>query len=77
MNDTIKSLFGYIFSFGMFMFLFMSGFVYLMVYIINHDNARNDANRAKSAYCFDQGMVLVRTDAGDRCVDPANLVQIK
>lgn len=77
MKDIVKSLANYVFSFGMFMFLVCTGFVFVMVTVINAENERNELTRQRTEACYSQGLVLVDTDAGQRCVSPQSLVKVK
>ena len=77
MKDVLKSLADYVFSFGMFMFLLCTGFVYVMITIANAESQRREATRAATEICYSQGLVLVDTDAGQRCVSPQSLVKVK
>ena len=77
MKNIFKSLADYVFSFGMFMFLVCTGFVFVMVTVINAENERNELTRQRTEACYSQGLVLVDTDAGQRCVSPQSLVKVK
>jgi hypothetical protein len=77
MNDFFKSLADYVFSFGMFMFLFVTGIVILFCGMIIKTNELEKQTQLQTEACYAQGMVLVHTDAGQRCVDPKSLVKVK
>ena len=77
MKNVLKSLADYVFSFGMFMFLLCTGFVYVMITIANAESQRREATHAATEICYSQGLVLVDTDAGQRCVSPQSLVKVK
>ena len=77
MKDIVKSLADYVFSFGMFMFLVCTGFVFVMVTVVNADQRNREATRVATEICYSQGLVLVDTDAGQRCVAPQSLVKVK
>lgn len=77
MKDVFKSLADYVFSFGMFMFLLITGFVYIMITVSNAESQRREATRVATEICYTQGLVLVDTDAGQRCADPRTLVKVK
>ena len=77
MKNFLKSLADVVFSFGMFMFLFATGCIFLMVSIINADERNREATRIATEACYSQGMVLVQSDAGQRCVLPQSLVKVK
>ena len=77
MKNFLKSVADVVFSFGMFMFLFATGCIFLMVSIINADERNREATRIATEACYSQGMVLVQSDAGQRCVLPQSLVKVK
>jgi hypothetical protein len=77
MKDILKTVFDYVFSFGMVMFLFFVGFLLLIGGIAEQTSADRKQTLALTEACYAQGMVLVRTDAGQRCVLPQSLVKIK
>lgn len=66
-----------VFSFGTFCILGTAGFIFLMFNIVDSDIKRQEATRVATEACYSQGMVLVRTDAGERCVDPRTLVKVR
>ncbi len=76
MKDVLKSLADYVFSFGMFMFLVCGGFVYVMLTVADAESQRREATRVATEICYSQGLVLVDTDAGQRCVSPQSLVKV-
>ena len=76
MKNVLKSLADYVFSFGMFMFLVCTGFVFIMYTLVNTENSNREATRAATEICYSKGLVLVSTDAGPRCVDPRTLVKV-
>jgi hypothetical protein len=77
MKEFFKSLADYVFSFGMFMFLFCTGFGFLLYATFTAEYERNKRTQLRTEACYAQGMVLVNTDAGQRCVDPRSLVKVK
>jgi hypothetical protein len=77
MNNFFKSLADYVFSFGMFMFLFVTGFILLISAIAIKSEEQREQTQLQTEACYAQGMVLVHTDAGQRCVDPKSLVKVK
>ena len=56
-------------------------FLYTMFNIADSQEAARQADREKTQKiaeaCYSQGMVVVRTDAGERCADPRTLVKVK
>ena len=77
MKEFFKSLADYVFSFGMFMFLFVVGVVLLLSGIVAAENEQREQTQLRTEACYAQGMVLVRSDAGERCVLPQSLVKVK
>lgn len=77
MKEFFKSLADYVFSFGMFMLLSVTGFVFLMVGIVEAEQESKERTQLRTEACYSQGMVLVRSDAGQRCVLPQSLVKVK
>lgn len=66
----VKTILDGIFSFTTFMLLALGAFMYLAMVSI-------DKSEAEAAQCIKGGMIKVRTDAGNYCTAPANLVEIK
>jgi len=77
MKNVLKSLADYVFSFGMFMFLFVVAVIGLLGSIAVASAEQAEQTQLRVDACYAQGMVLVRTDAGQRCVDPKSLVKVK
>ena len=77
MKNFLKSLADYVFSFGMYMFLVCAGFIYVMITVFNAEDRQREATRIATEACYSQGMVLVQSDAGQRCVLPQSLVKVK
>ena len=77
MKEFFKSLADYVFSFGMFMFLFCAGVLLLLSAIVIKSDEQRELTQLRTAACYAQGMVLVRSDAGERCVLPQSLVKVK
>ena len=77
MKEFFKSLADYVFSFGMFMFLFLAGIFLLCSAIIIKSDEQREQTQLRTEACYSQGMVLVRSDAGERCVLPQSLVKVK
>ena len=77
MKEFFKSLADYVFSFGMFAFLTCVGFVFLMTTIVAAESEQREQTQLRTETCYAQGMVLIRSDAGERCVDPKSLVKVK
>ena len=77
MKNFLKSVADYVFSFGMFMFLFITGVILLLGGIVEAEQASKERTQLRTEACYSQGMVLVRSDAGERCVLPQSLVKVK
>ena len=77
MKEVFKSLADFVFRFEMFMFLMVVGFVYSLIAILQADAEQVEQTKQLTEGCYSQGMVLVETDAGHRCVDPLTLVKVK
>jgi hypothetical protein len=77
MNEFFKSLADYVFSFGMFAFLTCVGFIFVMATMVTETNEQREQTQLRTEACYAQGMVLVRSDAGERCVLPQSLVKVK
>jgi hypothetical protein len=77
MKEFFKSLADYVFSFGMFMFLFITGFILLIGGIVIKTDELEEQTQLRVEACYAQGMVLVLSDAGQRCVLPQSLVKVK
>jgi succinate-acetate transporter protein len=77
MKNFFKSLADYVFSFGTFWVLFVASFVFLLLTISEQEQINRKETQRITEACYAQGMVLVRTDAGQRCVLPQSLVKVK
>jgi hypothetical protein len=77
MKDILKTVFDYVFSFETFVALFCVGIILSLGGVIIKENERNDLTQARTEACYAQAMVLVQSDAGQRCVAPTNLVKVK
>ena len=77
MKEFFKSLADYVFSFGMFAFLACALFVAIIVNVSAAENEQRELTQLRVEACYSQGMVLVRSDAGERCVLPQSLVKVK
>ena len=77
MDKFLKFVAEYIFSFGMFMFLFLTAVLILLGSIAVAADEAREQTQLRTEACYSQGMVLVRSDAGERCVLPQSLVKVK
>jgi len=63
---------------GTFLFMAFAGvFIWLMFSMVESSNQARENTRRLTEACYSQGLVLVSTDAGQRCVDPRTLVKVK
>jgi hypothetical protein len=77
MDKFLKFVAEYVFSFGMFVFLFGTAVLILLGSIAVASDKAREQTQLRVEACYAQGMVLVRTDAGQRCVLPQSLVKVK
>ncbi len=77
MKEFFKSLADYVFSFGTFCLLFGGAFIFLIFSITEQEEINRKETRRITEACYAQGMVLVQSDAGERCAAPQSLVKVK
>ena len=77
MKEFFKSVADYVFSFWTFILLVGFLFGWVLIGITDQERANRKQTLALTEACYSQGMVLVRTDAGQRCVLPQSLVKVK
>lgn len=77
MKDTVNIILDKVFNFYTYATLFVAGLIYLIVQIDASEDQARAERQAKVAACFNNGMVLVETEAGQRCAEPKNLIAIK
>ncbi len=77
MDKFLKFVADYVFSFGMFLFLFCTGVFLLFSALMIKTEEQREQTQLRTEACYAQGMVLVRSDAGERCVLPQSLVKVK
>jgi len=77
MKEFFKGVADVVFSFGMFMFLFITGVLLLLGGIVIKTEELEAQTQLQVEACYAQGMVLVLSDAGQRCVLPQSLVKVK
>jgi hypothetical protein len=77
MKNFFKSVADCVFSFGMFMFLFITGVLLLLGGFVIKTEELEKQTQLRVEACYAQGMVLVHSDAGQRCVLPQSLVKVK
>jgi len=76
-KNNLETVFNFVFSFGMFVFLLCVGFFLLLSGMLVEETKRKELTQLRTEACYAQGMVLVVSDAGERCVAPADLVKVK
>ena len=76
MKDIVKSIVDGIFSFYTIWFLMVLLFGWLIIGVAEQENTEAEQKRVATEACYAQGMVLVESDAGPRCVSPQALVKI-
>ena len=77
MKEFFKLVADYVFSFWTFVLLVGFLFGWILISITDQERANRKQTLALTEACYSQGMVLVQTDAGKRCVDPKSLVKVK
>lgn len=70
-------IFDKVFNIYTYILLFVAGFIFLIIDIDAREDQARAERQAKVAACFNSGMVLVETEAGQRCAEPKNLIAIK
>ena len=73
----VERIFNAIFSEQMLLVVIFATIFSLGLAAIDFSKSVGERTAAATAYCYNLGMVMVKTDAGQRCVAPANLVLIK
>lgn len=58
-------------------FVFVGLFIWLMFAMAESSSQARENTRRLTEACYSQGLVLVETDAGQRCADPRTLVKVK
>lgn len=77
MKDIVKSVVDGIFSFYTIWFGLVILFILLIINVAEKENADDEQKRVATEVCYNQGLILVDTDAGKYCVDPKSLVKVK
>ena len=77
MKNFVSDLFGVVFSTWTLLLVFVVAFGYLLVNINQQETASREKTTQLTEACYNQGMVLVDTDAGKRCAAPLSLVKVK
>ena len=76
MKDIVKSIVDGIFSFWTVWFVMVFIFGWLIIGVAEQEKANDEQKRIATEACYTQGMVLVQSDAGQRCVSPQSLVKV-
>ena len=66
-----------VFSAATLLLIFFSLFVYVMFSVAEAQEVTRKNTQKITEACYSQGMVVVRTDVGQRCADPRTLVKVK
>jgi hypothetical protein len=77
MKNIVNTIFGYIFSGTTLLLLIGAVFVWFIIAMGNAESREQERIRQVTEACYNQGMVPVDTDAGQRCVLPQSLVKVK
>lgn len=77
MKDIVKSIVDGIFSFWTVWFVMILIFGWSIIGVAEQENADAEQKRIATEACYAQGMVLVQSDAGQRCVSSQSLVKVK
>ena len=56
---------------------FVGVFIWFFIGVVETSNQARENTRRLTEACYSQGLVLVETDAGQRCVSPQSLVKVK
>lgn len=73
----IETVLDYVFSLGMLLTILCVGFFFLIGSLMVATEEERDLTQLRTEACYSQGMVLVQSDAGQRCVDPKSLIKVK
>jgi hypothetical protein len=77
MDKFLEFVVDKVFSGFTLMLIFGSAFIFLIFSIAESQEVAREKTQKITEACYAQGMVLVRTDAGERCADPRTLVKVK
>ena len=58
-------------------FVCVGWFSWVFIGLVEASNQSRENTRKLTEACYSQGLVLVNTDAGQRCADPRSLVKVK
>jgi hypothetical protein len=77
MDKFLEFVVDYVFSFGTLCLILIGVFIWAMAGVLERDKINRENYKLAVEACYSQGMVLVDTDAGRRCVSPQSLVKVK
>ena len=77
MKNIVNTIFDHVFSLTTLCLLIGFGFVWFIIAISNAERKNQELIREATEACYNQGMVPVDTDAGQRCALPQSLVKVK
>jgi len=77
MKNIVNTIFDHIFSGTTLFLLIGAGFVWFIIAMGNAESREQERIRQATEACYNQGMVPVDTDAGQRCALPQSLVKVK
>jgi hypothetical protein len=77
MKNIVNIIFDRVFSGATLALLVGFGFVWFIIAMSNAESKAQERIRQATEACYNQGMVPVDTDAGQRCVLPQSLVKVK
>lgn len=73
----MNKVFDFVFRFETFVVLMFGLVVYGIYMVFDAENKTRAETQRLTEACYSQGMVVVRTDAGQLCADPRTLVKVK
>jgi hypothetical protein len=76
-DKFLKFVVDKVFSGFTLMLIFGSAFMFLIFSIVESQEVARENTQKITEACYSQGMVVVDTDAGERCADPRTLVKVK
>lgn len=77
MDKFLEFVVDYVFSFGTFCLILGGVAIWAMTGVFEQEKINRENYKVAVEACYSQGMVLVDTDAGQRCVSPQSLVKVK
>jgi hypothetical protein len=77
MKNIVNTIFDHVFSGATLFLLIGFGFVWFIIAMSDAERKHQERIRQATEACYNQGMVPVDTDAGQRCALPQSLVKVK